>query len=73
MLRGFIKDLDDLGSLSIAEVDHHDEWKKATIGIALVAPDGPGLDRVLNRIRHYLGRPGDIEVTTFRIEDMETP
>lgn len=63
----FITDLDELGSLSIAEVDDHDRWQTATVGVAIVAPDGEGLGLVLDRVRGFLGRPGDIEVVSFEV------
>ncbi len=71
VLRRFVKELGDLGSLSIAEVDDHDRWQTATVGVAMVAPDKHGLEILLDRVRGYLGRPGDIDVVSFHVDEME--
>lgn len=73
VLRPVIEGLRKQGSYSIAEVDHHDSWQRATIGVAIVAPDGPSLHAHVNRIRAYLdSRPG-VEVVDLFESELERP
>ena len=43
VLRPVIERLRRLGSYSIAEVDHQNDWQRASIGVAIAAPDGTGI------------------------------
>ena len=54
ILRPVIEGLRRLGSYSVAEVGHHEDWQRATIGVAVVAPDGQGLGMQTSKIRRYL-------------------
>lgn len=72
-LRPVIEGLRRLGSYSVAEVDHHDDWQLATIGIAVVAPDGRGLDMQISRIRRYLDSRLGIEVLDVFVSELEEP
>ena len=74
MLRPVVERLRRLGSYSVAEVDHHDDWQRATIGVAVVAPAGPSLAAHVSRIRGYLDSRLELEVLdVFRseLEDAE--
>ena len=69
VLRSVVDRLRRLGSYSVGEVDHHDDWQRATIGIALVAADGPALEAHISRIRNYLDSRLELEVLdVFRSE-----
>lgn len=48
--------------LSVAEVDHHDRWQRAAIGVAVVAESAGRLDEVLETIERYVARAPDIEL-----------
>jgi len=73
VLRPFLAGLDRLASLSVAEVDRHDAWQRATVGVAAVAA-GPGdLERVLGAVRRYLDEQVDVEVLEVRVSYLEEP
>jgi hypothetical protein len=72
-LRPIIEGLKRLGSYSVAEVGHHDAWQRATIGLAIVAPDGPGLHAHVGKIRAYLYSRPDVEVLDFFESELEKP
>jgi uncharacterized protein len=73
VLRPIVEGIKRLGSYSVAEVDHHDRWQRAAVGVAIVAPDGESLAMQIARIRRYLdGRP-DIEVIDIRVAELEEP
>ncbi|MDX1468894.1 MAG: DUF503 domain-containing protein [Acidimicrobiia bacterium] len=73
ILRPVVERLRRLGSYSIAEVDHHDDWQRATIGIAVVAGDGTGLEAHISRIRNYLDSRLELEVLDVFRSELENP
>jgi len=73
VLRPVIEGMRRLGSYSVAEVDHHDDWQRATVGVAVVAPDGRGLDMKISKLRRYLDSRFEIEVIDVFISELEKP
>ena len=73
VLRPVIEGMRRLGSFSIAEVDHHDDWQRATIGVAVVAPDGRGLDMQISKLRRYLDSRLEIAVFDVFMSELEKP
>jgi len=73
VLRPVIEGMRRLGSFSIAEVDHHDDWQRATIGVAVVAPDGRGLDMQISKLHRYLDSRLEIEVFDVFMSELEKP
>lgn len=73
VLRPVIEGLRRLGSYSIAEVDHHDSWQRAAVGVAIVAPDGPGLAMQVSRVRRYLDAQLEVEVLDVLMSELEEP
>ncbi len=73
VLRPVIEGMRRLGSYSVAEVDHHDVWQRATIGVAVVAPDGRGLDMQISKLRRYLDSRFEIEVIDVFMSELEKP
>lgn len=72
-LRPAVEGLKKMGSYSVAEVGHHDDWQLATIGVAIVAPDGTSLNMHINKIRNYLDSRLEIEVLDVFVAEMEKP
>lgn len=73
VLRPVIEGMRRLGSFSVAEVDHHDDWQRATVGVAVVAPDGRGLDMQISKLRRYLDSRLEIEVFDVSMSELEKP
>ena len=73
VLRPVIEGMRRLGSFSIAEVDHHDDWQRATVGVALVTRDGRDLDKQMSKLRRYLDSRLDIEVFDVFMSELENP
>jgi uncharacterized protein YlxP (DUF503 family) len=73
ILRPIIDGARRLGSYSIAEVDHHDHWQRATLGAAVVAPDRKSLEMQLGKLRRYLDSRLDIEVIQVLERELEEP
>ena len=72
-LRPVVEGLRRLGSYSVAEVDRHDNWQRATLGIAVVAPDGRSLGMHTDKIRRYLDSRLDMEVLAVFASELEVP
>ncbi|HEX6946732.1 MAG TPA: DUF503 domain-containing protein [Acidimicrobiia bacterium] len=73
VLRPVLEGMKKLGSYSVAEVDRHDSWQRAVIGIAVVAPDGVSLDMQISRLRRYLDSCLEIEVVGVAVTELEEP
>ncbi len=64
ILRG-VKDRAKKFNVSVAEVDHHDLWQRATLAVVAVATDGAHAERELQAVVNELERhePGLISRT----------
>jgi uncharacterized protein YlxP (DUF503 family) len=54
--------------VSVAEVAHHDLWQRGTIGVALVTTDARLAQSMFDRITDGIGRDGEVELLSRRIE-----
>ncbi|MDX1447582.1 MAG: DUF503 domain-containing protein [Acidimicrobiia bacterium] len=73
VLRPFLEGLRRLASVSVAEVDHHDTWQRAAIGVALVAPDAGGLERLIEMVRRYVDEQLELTVVAVTVTYLEDP
>jgi len=73
VLRPLIEGIKRLGSYSVSEVDHHDLWQRAAVGVAIVAPDGEGLAIQISKLRRYLDRQLEADVLDMLISELEEP
>ena len=48
--------------LSVAEVDHHDQWQRAAIAVALVANSDRQLHDVMQNVHRFVDTRPDVEV-----------
>ncbi len=48
--------------LSVAEVDHHDTWQRAAIGVALVAGSHRHLEELSDTVERFVHAAADLEV-----------
>jgi uncharacterized protein YlxP (DUF503 family) len=49
-------------NVSVAEVDHHDLWQRAGIGVSAVAADGYHLKRVMHEVERHVERWAEVEI-----------
>lgn len=73
VLRPLIEGLRRIGSYSVAEVDHHDSWQRAAIGVAIAAPDGRSMAMQISKLRRYLDEQLEVEVLDVLISELEEP
>jgi uncharacterized protein YlxP (DUF503 family) len=48
--------------VSVAEVDHHDRWQRATIGVALVSSSDGHLREVLESVERFVANAPSVEL-----------
>jgi uncharacterized protein YlxP (DUF503 family) len=56
---------------AVAEVDHQELWQRATLGVAVVAPQAGQADRILHSVRRALDQREEIEVLGTRTAYLE--
>jgi uncharacterized protein YlxP (DUF503 family) len=49
-------------NVSVAEVDHHDLWQRATIAVSTVAGEGYHVRKVLQEVERHVERWAEVEV-----------
>ena len=54
--------------VSVAEVDDHDSWQRAVIGVALVGTEGRHLTSVLSKVVDHVRRFRGAELADYRID-----
>ena len=59
--------------IAVSEVDNHDLWQRATLGIAAVGPQPGQVDRMLHSVERSLRRQPDIEVLEVGVSYLENP
>lgn len=60
--------LRDKFNVSVAEVDAHDLWQKAVLGMACVANEGAHVNQVLDQAINLLRSMPVIDLVKYRIE-----
>ena len=73
VLRPVIEGMKRLGSYSVAEVDYHNKWQRAAIGVAIAAPDGKSLAMQVSRLHRYLEGQLEVEVLDVRMSELDEP
>jgi uncharacterized protein len=54
--------------VSVAEVDHHDLWQRATIAVAAVGVDQHHLRRVMHEVEKMVDRWGETEIIEAELQ-----
>ena len=49
-------------SVSAAEVDHHDQWQRASLGVATVSATAHHAEEVLDEVERFVWSRPDVEV-----------
>lgn len=55
-------------NVSVAEVGHHDVWRRSTLAVACVSTDTRQANRVLSTIVQFIERQGTVEVIDYTFE-----
>lgn len=55
-------------NVAVAEVDHQDVWRTATVGIAAVANDGRFLESALSKVVDFIRACPDASLVDYHLE-----
>lgn len=72
-LRPVVEGLRRMASYSVAEVDHHDLWRRAGLGVAVVATTRRELEKMMQRVERYLDSRHEVDVTQILISYLDPP
>jgi uncharacterized protein YlxP (DUF503 family) len=54
-------------NVAVAEVDHQDQWQRATIGVSAVSGERFVLRKVMHEVERYVARQPAVEIIDHRI------
>jgi uncharacterized protein len=55
-------------NVSVAEVDHQDEWQQATLGVAMAGTDTRFVNSVLSKVVDHVRRAPGAELVDYELE-----
>jgi uncharacterized protein YlxP (DUF503 family) len=68
VIKGLMEKIRNRFDAAIAEVDDHDLWQKAQLGMALVSNDSQLLDARVNKIVHFIEDQHVAQVVDSQVE-----
>jgi len=55
-------------NVAVAEIDNHDVWQTARLGLVTINNEADATDRILQRVLREIGRFDGCELETYQIE-----
>ena len=55
-------------NVSVAEVGHHDVWRRSQLAVACVSTDTRQANRVLSTVVQFIERQGAVEIADYTVE-----
>jgi uncharacterized protein YlxP (DUF503 family) len=68
VIKGLKERLRNRFNISVAEVDNHDKWQRATLGIAYLDNDRRSVNSALDKIINFMETAHDVELTKYDME-----
>jgi uncharacterized protein len=68
VVKSLVADLRNSLNVSVAEIDHHDLWQRATLGVAIAAGSEVGARKVAQQVEKIVYREPRIEVIGIAVE-----
>jgi len=73
--RGVLKAVSSMLStrfpVAVSEVDHQDQWQRATLGVAMVAPQAGRLERLIHAVQRAMIDHPDVELIEVGVAYLE--
>jgi len=66
VVRGLKDRIREHARAAVAEVDHHDLWQRAALGVAVVAADGGQARELLQSVRGLVERTYEAQLTDWQ-------
>ena len=57
--------------VAVSEVGHQDQWQRATLGVALVAPQAGHLERLIHSVQRTMLDHADVELLKMGVAYLE--
>jgi uncharacterized protein len=67
VVKGLAQGLRGKFNVAVAEVDHHDLWRRTTLGVSAVAAQGYHLRKVMHEVERYLSGQPAVELIGHRM------
>ena len=67
VVKGLTAGLRGKFNLAVAEVDHHDQWQRATLGVSAVSGQGYHLRKVMHEVQRFVERQPGVELIDHRM------
>lgn len=67
VVRGLSAGLRAKFNVSVAEVDHHDKWQRATVAVSAVGSEGFHLKKVMHEVERFVARQPGVEIIDHRM------
>ena len=67
VVKGLTQGLRGKFNVSVAEVDHHDQWQRSTIAVSSVAGEGFHLRKVAHEVERFVARQPAVEIIEHRM------
>ena len=71
ILKALLNQLDSTFPISVAEVGFHNEWRRATVGAALVGAQAGHLERVIHSVQRAVSEHPDVELLEMGFSYLE--
>ena len=55
-------------NVSVAEMDYHDVWQSARLGVSTISPDGAFADATVAKVAHYVGSDPRLALVDYEVE-----
>jgi len=55
-------------NVSVAEIDHQEEWQRSTLGIVCVSSDARLVDSILNKVVNLIDNSPDATLVDYQID-----
>lgn len=68
ILKGLLEKMRHTFNISVAEIDLHQDWKKAEIGIVAISNERSYLDRLFSKVIPYLERQDLVQLIDYMTE-----
>jgi len=57
--------------VAVSEIDHQDQWQRATLGVAMVAPQASQLERLIHAVQRTMLNHQDVELIEMGVSYLE--
>ncbi|MHC4713385.1 MAG: DUF503 domain-containing protein [Planctomycetota bacterium] len=55
-------------NVSVAEMDHHDIWQSAVIGVCVISPDGSFAQATISKVADLVGSDPRLSLVDYEVE-----